>query len=92
VLDVVVGAEAEVVVLELGRRVHPAALVAAERAFLVVARDDVLPQLGADLLHEVAAVPEHGVVAQQGVSALHQVVRGDPGCGGERQHVTPFHP
>jgi hypothetical protein len=45
VLEVVVGAEAEVVVLQLGGRVDPSALVAAERPLLVVAGDDVLPQL-----------------------------------------------
>jgi hypothetical protein len=45
-LEIVVGAEAEVVVLLLGRRVDPAALVARERPLLVVAGDDVLAQLG----------------------------------------------
>ena len=49
-LDVVVGAEAHVVVLALARGVDPGALVAGEGPFLVVARDDVLAQLRADAL------------------------------------------
>ena len=50
VLDVVVGAEPEVVVLQLRGGVDPAPLVAAERPLLVVAGDDVLPQLRAEPL------------------------------------------
>jgi hypothetical protein len=64
VLHVVVGAEAEVVVLLLRRGVHPSTLVAGERALLVVGRDDVLPQLGADGFDQVASVPKEREVAQ----------------------------
>ena len=53
VLHVVVGAEPEVVVLLLRRGVHPPTLIAGERALLVVGRDDVLPQLGADSFDQV---------------------------------------
>ena len=75
-LDVVVGAEAEVVVLELGGRVDPAALVAAERPLLVVACDDVLPQLGAEALQEEAQVPVTGG-PEDGVPLLRHVARRD---------------
>ena len=69
VLDVVVGAEPEVVVLELGRRVDPAPLVAAERPLLVVAGDDVLAQLGAEPLEQEAQVADDREVAQDRVLA-----------------------
>ena len=77
VLDVVVGAEPGVVVLLLRRGVDPGALVAAERPLLVVAGDDVLPQLGADRLQPVAGVRDHRVVAQQRVLLLGQVADRD---------------
>src|SRR4029079_16678334 len=47
-LEIVVGAESEVVVLLLRRRVDPATLIAAEGALLVVARDDVLAERTAE--------------------------------------------
>ena len=86
--NLIVGAEAEVVVLLLGRGVDPAALVPAERALLVVARDDVLPQLGPNLFEQVPSVSEEGEVAQQCVLALEEVPCGDDpqrrgGCGGD---------
>src|SRR5690242_1635519 len=84
VLDIVVGAEAEVVVLELGRGVHPPALVAAERPFLVVAGDDVLPQLRPDLLDQVAPVADEREVPQDRMPALSQVVRRNRRSCGER--------
>ena len=82
VLDVVVGAEAHVVVLALARGVDPGALVAGEGPFLVVARDDVLAQLRADALQEEAQVAHHRVVVQQGVLALQDVVGGQAGQAG----------
>ncbi len=76
VLDVVIGAEAEVVVLLLRRRVHPTTLVAGERAFLVVCRDDVLAQLRTDGLEQVPRVPDdREVAAEVGVFALEEVPR-----------------
>ena len=48
VLDVLVDAETEVVVLLLRRRIDPAALVTGKRSLLVIAGDDVLPQLWAN--------------------------------------------
>jgi hypothetical protein len=81
VLEVVVRTEAEVVVVLLRRRVDPAALVAGERPLLVVAGDQVLPQLRAHRLQEVAGVAQHREVPEQGVLPLHEVADGD---GGER--------
>ena len=87
VLDVVVGPEAEVVVLQLGRGVDPAALVPAERPLLVVAGDDVLAQLGPDRLDQVAGVADDREVAQQRVPALQQVVGGDRRHRDERSYA-----
>ena len=67
VLDVVVGAEAEVVVLQLGAGVDPPALVTAEGPLLVVARDDVLAQLGTEPLEEEARVAHDREVADDRV-------------------------
>ena len=83
-LDVVVGPEAEVVVLLLGRGIHPPALVAGEGAFLVVARNHVLPQFGADRLEEVSGVADHREVAQQRVFSLERVTRRNSSQGGCR--------
>jgi hypothetical protein len=72
--EVVVGAEAEVVVLALGRGVDPRPLVAAEGALLVVRGDDVLPQLGTDGLEPVTEVADDREVAQDRVPPLRQVL------------------
>ena len=84
VLDVVVGAEREVVVLQLRRGVDPPPLVPAERPLVVVVGDDVLPQLGADRLEPVAEVADHREVPQDRVLLLRQVLGGQPGDGGRR--------
>src|SRR5262249_44892439 len=76
-LQIVVGAEAEVVVLLLRRGVHPAALIAREGPLLVVSRDDVLPQRPAQPLQPVAEVPDHREVVEDGVAALEDVVEPD---------------
>jgi len=94
VLEVVVAAEPEVVVLQLGRGVDPASLVAAERSLLVVAGDDVLPQLRADRLEQLAPVTDDREVPQQRVLLLQQVVRTDRhgrSDGSETQSQLP-HP
>ncbi|MEZ5135998.1 MAG: hypothetical protein R2699_13325 [Acidimicrobiales bacterium] len=88
VLDVVVGAEAEVGVAALGRRVHPATLVAGERTLLVVVGDDVLAQLRSDALEPEPEVPDDREVPQDGVAALRQVARrdGTQRSGGQGGH------
>ncbi len=72
--QVVVRAEAEAGVHLLCRRVHPAALVAAERPLLVIAGHDVLAQLRADVLQQEAQVPDDREGSQDRVLALYQVV------------------
>ena len=57
-LQIVVGPEPERVDLPFRGRVHPPALVARERALLVVGRDDVLAQLGTDRLEQEAHAPD----------------------------------
>src|SRR5262249_55423251 len=76
-LEIVVGAEAEIVVLLLRAGVDPAPLIARERSLLVVAGDDVLAQLGTERLEEIAQVADEREVANDGVPSLHEVVNGD---------------
>src|SRR5215211_6950779 len=76
-LHLVVRAEAERVDLALGRGIDPPALVAGEGALLVVGGDDVLAQLRADRLEQVAEVPDHGEVADDRVLPLAKVARDD---------------
>lgn len=68
--EIVVGAITEVVVLLLGRRVHPRALVATKRALGIARADDVLPQRCAQRFGPVTNSPDYRVVADDGVFAL----------------------
>ena len=77
VLQVVVGAEPEVVVLLLSRGIDPPSLVTGEWALLVVGRHDVLPQLGADRFDQVPSVSEDGKIAAQCVLPLKEVTQAD---------------
>lgn len=76
VLHVIVGTEAEAVVLALAGGIDPATLVTAEGALLVVAGHDALPQLRADGLQSVAGAGDDGEVATQGVLGLGKVLCG----------------
>ena len=76
-LQVVVGSEAEVVVLLLRRRVDPGSLIAGERSFFVVVGDDVLPKLRPDHLEQVAEVPDDREVPQDRMLLLEDVVESD---------------
>jgi hypothetical protein len=69
----------------LTSRFDDAALVARERALLVVRRDDVLAQLRTDRLEHVAEVADDREVAQDRVLALAQIVRDEPRRGRARQ-------
>ena len=73
-VEPVVGAEPEVRVLPFGGGVHPAALVAVEGPLLVVVADDVLAQLRAERLQQVAQMADYREVAQDGVALLRHVV------------------
>src|ERR1035437_1499181 len=81
---VVVRAEPEGVGHPLRRRVHPTALVPRERALLVVASGDVLPQFRTDRLQQIPSVPDDGEVPAHGMTPLQQVVRGDRSQRGGR--------
>ncbi len=76
-LEVVVRPEPEVAVLLLRRRVDPAALVAAEGAFLVVPRDDVLPERPSERLEPVPEAAEDREVRDDRVRLLDAVVDRD---------------
>src|SRR5215207_10856892 len=76
VLQVVVRAESEVVVLQLRRGIHPATLIAAERSLLVISGDDVLPELGPDPFQPEPRVADDRVVAQNGMTPLQEIVGG----------------
>src|SRR5690606_16038384 len=52
-----------------------------ERALLVVAGDDVLPQFGSDGLEQIAGVPDHREVAQDRAPALEHVMDCHSGQG-----------
>ena len=75
--ELVVRAEAEVVVLFFARCVDPPPLVPTEGPLLVVVRDDVLPQLGADRLQDVSEVANDRKTSKNGVSLLDEVVEHD---------------
>ena len=75
--EIVIGPEAEIVVLLLRRRVDPPALVPAEGLLFVVARDDVLPELRTDGLEHVSKMSDDGKVSQDRVVTLHEVVSDD---------------
>ncbi len=85
-LGVVVGAKAEVVVLEFRRRVDPAPLVPAEGSFLIIAADDVLAQFRPNRLECVPRVPDDGEVPQNGVPLLQEVVGGQAGHADNRDY------
>src|SRR4051795_8626913 len=72
-LHLVVGPEAEVVVLPFRGRVDPRALIAAEWALLVVVGDDVLAELRTDGFQPVTEVPDDRERPEDGVLTLHQV-------------------
>ena len=84
-VDLLGGTEAEIVLLPLGRGIHPCALASVEGHFLFVVGHPVLPQLGADALEEIAQVSNHGEIVQDGVFALRHIVN-------EQQHRADAQP
>ena len=76
-VHVALGPERHGLHLALGPLVHEAALLAIERATVEVRLDEVLLDLGSERLHQVAAVADHGVVAQERVLALDHVVHAE---------------
>ena len=89
VVDLIVGSEAEVVVLAFRRSVDPLALFAVEGQLLAVAGDDVLAQLRADLDQQVAEVSDDRKVGQNVVLRKEAVIGRD---GRERHPGSPQKP
>ena len=77
VVDVLDGAERRLALLALRALVDGVALVAVEGTAVPVAFDEVLAQLRTDVREQVAHVPQNGVVAQDRVFGLCEVVNGD---------------
>ena len=73
VIDIVVGAEGPLVELVLGPLVDDGALVARKRHAALVVLEEILPDLGPDILQQEAQVPDDGIVAQDRVPGLEQV-------------------
>ena len=93
-VDVVVGAERPHVERHLGALIDDGAPVAAERHAVLVALEEVLPQLRADRLEDVAEMRKERVVAQDRVGLLEEVAHADHGqeegdAEADRQHVGP---
>lgn len=76
----------------LGLAVHLGALLPVERAFLVVAGEEVLAQLRPDALDQVACLAQHAEVAQDRVAGLDvavaEVLQGEQ-QEGDRPEVEP---
>src|SRR5439155_3939706 len=73
VVQVVGRAEADDAAFVLRQAVYPAARRAVERHLLAVAGEEVLAEVFAELLEEVAEAPDDGVVAQHAVLLLRDV-------------------
>ena len=88
IVDPLAGAEGPLVLDPLGALVDERALVAGERLFVLVAFDQVLPDLGADAFEEEAHVAEDGVVAKNGVAGLGHVIKSKQREAAEEQHAN----
>ena len=73
--NVETGAKAKIVILALGRCINPAPLRTAERPLFIVTSDDILPQLGPDMLEPIAEMTDDGENAQNRMLALRDVVK-----------------
>ena len=83
----VVGTEPKIVVLALGGRIDPPALVAAERTLLVVVGDDVLAKFRSNSFEPVAEMPNEWKISQEGVLPLGQIVDHDDRDYDDRDHA-----
>lgn len=70
-------AEANVIVLTLGRSVHPRPRDSVVWAFLKVAGKEVLPQRLAHLFEEISEVPDHWEVPGDGMVSLSEIMNRD---------------
>ena len=88
-VDVELGAERRLVDHCLGALVHQRALVAVERPAVEVALDEVLVQLGTEILEQVAQVAEQREVAQHRVAGLRHVPDAQPDQRREARGAPP---
>jgi hypothetical protein len=73
-VDIVFGAEGALVELALGALVGERALVARERAAVLLALEEVLPDLRPQLFHDVAGMTRDRIVPEHRALGLHDVV------------------
>ena len=78
-VDVVVGAERPHIERHLGALIGHRAAVAAERHAVLVALEEVLPELRTDAFEDEAEMRQDRIVAQDGVGFLEEVDRADDG-------------
>src|SRR5712692_1213959 len=76
-VQVVGRAEADGAALVLRQAIHPAARGAVERHLVAVASEEVLPEILAELLEEIAQPPDDRIVAQHAVLLLRDVADED---------------
>ena len=89
VIDTLLRAEGALVLDPLGALIDDRALLARERLLVLVALDQVLPDLGADALEEKAHVAENGIVPQDRVVGLGHVPDADGRERRKRRHRQP---
>ena len=76
--DLIVGAEAEVVVLAARGAVDPLALLAIEWLLFAIASDNVLTKLRAELDQEITKVANDREIPQNSVFGKKPIIRGKP--------------
>ena len=91
-IDLVLGAEGALVQHHLGALVDQAALVAAEGRAVLLILEEVLAHLRADFLQQEAEVGDDGVVAQNRVAGVEQVLQPQQGqqAGQQQQRGQPM--
>ena len=89
--DVDARAETEVVVLALGRCVNPSPLRATEWPFFVIAGDDVLQQLRADVFQPITDVTDDREDSQNGVPPLSDIMDSNHHQRDDRAPIEPSH-
>ena len=75
--EFIVGAKTGIVVLAFRGSIDPSALILAERALFVIARDDVLSKFRTNGLKQTSKMPNDGIVTQNGMLRLNHVINND---------------
>ncbi|MEY9593000.1 hypothetical protein ABIA06_005291 [Bradyrhizobium yuanmingense] len=84
-IDVLLGAERTLVELHLGALIDHRAGVARERHAVLLALEEILPHLGADLFEQEADMRRNRVVAQHRVALLQEIADAEQGQRAEDQ-------